>query len=239
MKLENFLLRAASVIAATSLVKLRRVEEARNRRPFFGFLVDHQRCADAAIRVAAAGKRTPLRIRAVDQVREASESADERNREPVARRLDFADLRADVLRQMRKRVALADAAFRSDFFVAPGEGNRLEGHEGNFLRVFHRELHDRAHLIVVHVVDDGGDQHDFDAGFVHVLDGAELHVKEVAHLAVAVRVVADAVELQVRIAHARFEGLLAEFLALGEFDSVGRGLHAVVANFARDNAPHR
>ena len=233
MKLENFLPRAASVIAATSLVELLRIQEARNRRPFLGFLVDHQRRADAAVRVAAAGKRTPLRIRSVHQIGEAGERADEGNREPVARGLDFAHLRADVLRQVRKRVALADAAFGSDFLVAPGERNGLEGHEGDFLRVFHRELHDRAYLIVVHVVDDGGDQHDFDAGFVHVLDGAQLHVEQVAHLAVAVRVVTDAVELQVRVAHAGFEGLLAEFLALGEFDAVGRGLHAVVADFAR------
>jgi hypothetical protein len=50
---------------------------------------------------------------------------------------------------------------------------------------------------------------------------------------VAVGVVADAVELQVRVAHARFESRLAEFLALGELDAVGRGLHAVVADLAR------
>ena len=102
-----------------------------------------------------------------------------------------------------------------------------------FFGIVHRELHDGADLIVVHVVDDRGDQHDFDARFVHVLNGAQLHVEEVADLAVAVRVVADAVELQVGIAHARFEGLLAEFLALGELDAVGGGLHAVVADLAR------
>ena len=166
------------------------------------------------------------------QVGEAGKGGDVRDREPIARRLDFAHLRADVLRQVRKRVALADAAFRSDVFVAAGEGNRLERNERDFLGVIHRELHDRAHLIVVHVVDDGGDQHDFDAGFVHVLDGAQLHVEEVADLAVAVRVVADAVELQVGVAHARFEGLAAEFLALGELDAVGGRLHAVVADLA-------
>ena len=137
---------------------------------------------------------------------------------------------------MRKRVALAQTAFRSDVFVAAGERNRLEGHEGDLLRVFHRELHDRAHLIVVHVVDDGDDQHDFDARLVHVLDGAQLHVEQVAHLAVAVGVVADAVELQVGVAHARFEGLLAEILALGELDAVGGRLHAVVARLCARSA---
>jgi predicted Ser/Thr protein kinase len=42
----------------------------------------------------------------------------------------------------------------------------------DLLGVFHRELHDGAHLVVVHVVDDRGYQHDFDSGFVHVLDRA-------------------------------------------------------------------
>ena len=137
------------------------------------------------------------------------------------------------LRQMRKRVALPHAALGSDFLVAAGERNRLEGDEGDFLGILHRELHDGANLVVVHVVDDGGDQNDFDARLVHVFDGAQLHVKQVADLAVAVGVVADAVELQVGVAQARFERLLAEFLALGELDAVGRRLHAVVADLAR------
>ena len=68
---------------------------------------------------------------------------------------------------------------------------------------------------------------------MHVLDGAQLHVEQVADLAMAVGVVADAVELQVGVAQARFERLLAEILALGELDAVGRRLHAVVAELAR------
>jgi hypothetical protein len=45
-------------------------------------------------------------------------------------------------------------------------------------------------------------------------------------------VVTSTISIPVGVAHARFEGLLAEFLALGEFDAVGGGLHAVVADFA-------
>ena len=74
--------------------------------------------------------------------------------------------------KVRERVALAQTALGSNVFVAAGEGNRLEADERNFLRVLHGELHDRAHLVVVHVVDDGYHQHDFDARFVHVFDGA-------------------------------------------------------------------
>ena len=87
-------------------------------------------------------------------------------------------------------------------------------------------------LIVVHVVDDRRDQHDFDARFMQVFDRAQFHIKQVADLAVAVRVVADAVKLQVSVAQTRFEGLLGEILALGELDAVRRSLHAVVSNFA-------
>src|SRR5260221_9373691 len=135
--------------------------------------------------MAAARERSPLRIGAVDQVRESGKGGDERDREPIASRLYLADLAADVLRQMRQRVALPQATLRSNVFVAAGEGNWLEADEGDFLGVFHRKFHDGAHLIVVDVVDDGNDQYDFDAGFVHVFDGAELHVEEVADLAMA------------------------------------------------------
>jgi len=41
---------------------------------------------------------------------------------------------------MRKGVALAEAALRSDVFVAAGKGNRLEADEGDLLGVFHREI---------------------------------------------------------------------------------------------------
>jgi len=134
---------------------------------------------------------------------------------------------------VRKRVALPQTPFRRDVFVASRERNRLEAYERNLLGVFHRELYDRPHLIVVHVVDDGHHQHDLNSGLVHVLNRAQLHVKQVADLPVAVRVVADAVELQVRVAHPRFKSLLAELLALGELNSVRRRLHAVVANLPR------
>jgi len=133
---------------------------------------------------------------------------------------------------MRKRIALAQTPFRSDVFVAPGERNRLEADEGDLLGVLHREFDDGADLVVVDVVNDGDDQHDFDAGFVHVFDGAQFYIEQVANLAMSVGVVADSVELQVGVTHTCFKGLLAKFLALGEFDAVGGGLHAVVADLA-------
>src|SRR5271156_1219577 len=211
----------------------RDIEELRDRRPFLVFLVDHHRRTHAAIRGATTAHLSPHGIGGVGQVREIREWANERDGEPVASRFDSAHLSTDVLSQVRKRVALAQTSFRSDFFVAPGEGNGLERNERDLLGVLHRELHDRANLIVIHVVDDGGNQHDIDASCVHVFNRAQFHVEKVAYLTMAVRVVADTIELQVCVAQTRFEGLGAEVLALGELDSVRRGLHAVVADFAR------
>ncbi len=100
------------------------------------------------------------------------------------------------------------------------------------LRIVQRELDDASDLLVVDAVDDGDDRNDLDAGLVHVLDGLQLHVEQVADLAMRVGRVADSVELQIGVAQARFGRLLGELETLGEFDSVGRRLHRVVANLA-------
>src|SRR6266700_31403 len=96
------------------LDELRSIQEARDWRPLLGLLVDHHGRAHAAVRVAAAGERAPLRFGTVNEVREASEGADEGNWEPVARGFDLADLPADILGEVGKGVALAEAALRSD-----------------------------------------------------------------------------------------------------------------------------
>src|SRR5208283_849359 len=213
--------------------ELLRVEEARNGGPFLGFLVDHDGGTHAAIGVAAAGERTPLGFVALDHVRETREGADKGDGKPITIRLDAANLLTHIVGEVRKGVALAEAPLGRNVFIAAGKGNRLEADEGDFLGVLHRELDDGADLIVVHVVNDGHNEDDFDAGLVHVLDGAQLDVEEVADLAMAVGVVADAVELEVGVAQPGFKGLLAILLALGEFDAVGGGLHGVVADLAR------
>ena len=144
----------------------------------------------------------------VDQIGEIGERAHQRKREPVARRLSDADLALHVVGQVRQRVTLAQAAFRSDVFVAAGERHRLERDERDLLGIVHREPDDRADLIVIDAVDQRYDQNDFDAGFVQVVDRPQLHVEQVADLAVAVGVVADTVELQIRITKSGFGSLL-------------------------------
>ena len=226
--------------AARGVVDLRHVlgeliglEERGHRHRFLGFLVDHHRHADAAVRVAAAGELAPLAVGPVDDVRPVGEGGHERDREPVADRLADAGLVLHVVRQVRQRVALRRAALRRDLLVAAGERDRLEREEIDPLRIVERELDDPAHLLVVDAVDDRDDRHDVDAGLVEVLDRAQLHVEEVADAAMRVGGVADAVELQVGVAQARFGRRLGELRALGELDAVGRRLHAVVADLAR------
>ena len=73
-----------------------------------------------------------------------------------------------------------------DVLVATGERNRLEGNERNLLRVFHRELDDRADLVVVDPVDQRRDQDDVDTRLVQVIDRAQFHVEEIADLPMAV-----------------------------------------------------
>src|SRR5690606_4071228 len=74
---------------------------------------------------------------------------------------------------------------------------------------------------------------DVDAGAPEVLDGPQLDVEEVADETVRVGRVADAVELEVRVAEAGLGRRAGELGALGELDAVGRGLHRVVADLLR------
>src|SRR5438445_751493 len=72
-----------------------------------------------------------------------------------------------------------------------------------------------------------------DAGAVQVLDRAQLHIEEVSDAAMRVCRVADAVELEVRVAETGIGRRLREFRTLRELDAIGRRLHAVVADLAR------
>ena len=225
--------RAASLTCATSLASCSALRNAVTGTASLVSLSIITRHADAAVRVAAAGELAPLAIRPVHDVRPVGERGHERDREPVAHRLADAGLVLHVVRQVRQRVALRGAALRRDFLVAAGERHRLERQEVDPLRVVERELDDAADLLVVDAVDDRDDRDDVDAGAVEVLDRAQLHVEQVADAAVRVGGVADAVELQVRVAQTRFGRGLGELGALGELDAVGRRLHAVVADLAR------
>jgi hypothetical protein len=75
--------------------------------------------------------------------------------------------------------------------------DRLEAEGTDLPGVVEDELNDAAHLLVVDTVDDSGHRHNLDVGLVQVIDGLQLHIEEVAHLAVRVGGVADAVNLEI------------------------------------------
>ena len=182
--------------------------------------------------MAAAGELAPLGVGSVDEVGPVREGAHEADGEPVAGRLAEAGLGLDVMREMAQRVALGLATLVGDVFVAASKADRLKAEEADRLRVVEGELDDAADLLVVDAVDDGRHRDDIDAGFVKVGDGLELHVKEVADLAVRVGGVADAIKLEIDVAKTGFSGGAAELFALGEFDAVGSSLDRVVADLA-------
>ena len=61
------------------------------------------------------------------------------------------------------------------------------------------EPDDRANLVVVDSVDKRRDQNDLHTRFVKVVNRPHLNVEQVANLAVAIRVIADAIELEIDI----------------------------------------
>src|SRR5687767_13635454 len=169
----------------------------------------------------------------MNEVSEIGESTHQRKRKPITRRLGDTNLVLHIVGQVRKRVALLQPAVFSDLFVTSRERNRLERKESNLLGIVQSESNNRADLIVVDSIYQRGNKHDFDSCFTQVVDSAHLHVEKIADLTMAIGVVADAIELQVHVTETGFGRLATEFFALGELNSVGRGLHAVVANFSR------
>ena len=208
------------------------VQESGNGPGFLGLFVDHQRHADAAVGVAAAGELAPVGVRSVDEVGPVGERGHEGDGEPVADGFAKTDLVLHVMGEVRKGVALSGAPLRGHLFVATGEGDGLEGEERDDLRVVEGEADDRADLLVVDAVDDGDDRDDVHAGVVQVGDRLQLHVEQVADETVRIGFVADAIELEIGVAEAGVGGLFAELGALGELDAVGGRLHGVVADLA-------
>jgi len=133
--------------------------------------------------------------------------------------------------EVRERVALRGSTLVGNFLVASSERNRLEREEIDLPRVIEGELDNSSDLLVVDAVDDGRDRDDVDAGGVKVLDRAQLDVEEVADQAMGVGGVADAIELEVRVAQTCFCCRTGELRALCELDPVGRRLVTAVANF--------
>src|SRR6266481_4101846 len=180
------------------------IQERRNGDGFFRFLIDHHSHAYAAIRVASAAELSPIRTGTMNQIGPVREGGHKRNGKPVTLGLAQARLVLYIMRQMAQRIALRVTAIFCDFLVAPGKRNRLKTEEADGLGIVQSKLNDPAYLLIVDAVNDGGDGNNVHAVFMQILDGAKLHVKQVADLAVRVGGIADTVKLQVCVPQTGF-----------------------------------
>src|SRR6202044_659330 len=99
------------------------VEEGSHRNGFLGFLVDHQRHADAAVGMTAAGELAPIGVGTVYQVRPDGEGAHKADGEPIAGGLAQPGLVLDVVGHVAEGVALRYTALVADILVTAGEGD--------------------------------------------------------------------------------------------------------------------
>src|SRR5262245_12983255 len=132
---------------------------------------------------------------------------------------------------MRQSIALLQPALLSNLLVTTRKGNRLEREKRYLFWIIKREPNDRSHLIIVDPVDERSDQNDFNTCFMKIVYRSHLHVKQVSDLSMTVRVISDAVELQIDVAQTSFGGFAAKLFALGELNSVRCSLNTVVTNF--------
>ena len=173
------------------------MDEFRDRSKVLGFLVDHHRSSNTAIRMAAAGDLTPFGVYTVGKVSQIGERRHHGEGEPVAQRFRHSGLFFDIVGQVGKGITLTQAPFFSDLFIPAGEGDGLKCHEGNFLGIVNSEADYRTYLVVVDVIDQGGDQYDFGSRFMDILDSLQFDIKKVSDMAMGVGVVPDSVKLKV------------------------------------------
>src|SRR5579884_1944957 len=119
----------------------------------------------------------------MDEISPVREGGHERDWEPVALGFAQTSLVLHVVRQVAQRVALRLTAIVSNFFIAAGKGNRLEAQEADGLGIVQCKLDNAAYLLIVDAVDDCGDRNDINASFMQVMNGAQLHIKQIANLA--------------------------------------------------------
>ena len=111
------------------------IEEGGYGSGFFGFLVNHQSHADAAVGMASAAELAPLGAGPVNEIGPVREGAHEADGEPVALWLADAHLILDVVGHVAEGIALGHAALFCNVLVAAGEADWLEAEEADLLGV--------------------------------------------------------------------------------------------------------
>ncbi len=187
------------------------VQEPRDRdRP--SVLIDEQQGHQAAMGVAGV----------VDQrgAREGPGVPDEGHggaeREPVRVQPRESRLLTKLARQVREREAQAQSV---PFRHAAGEGHRLEGDAGEHIEVLERQSKQVADLVVVHLLDNGGNEDDSKAGLPGRLQHGKLPVQERRAAEREEHLVGRPVHLEVHVLQARVPGPARE-IRIGQLQPV-------------------
>src|ERR1700716_1693239 len=157
-------------------------EKLRHRSHFSGFLINHHSGADTTVRMTTAGHLAPLCIWSMHQIGKVGKGAHQRQRKPITSWFGNPNLILNIVRQVRKRVALLQTTLFRDFFIATREGNRLEGKKCNLFGVVECKPYYRTDLIVINSVDQRGDENDLDSGLMQVVNCPEFYVKKISDL---------------------------------------------------------
>src|SRR4030095_7469159 len=126
---------------------------------------------------------------------------------------------------MRERVTLLQPSLGGDCLVTTGKRNWLKRKKSNLLRIVQSKSNNRSDLVVINSVDQRGNQNNFDARFVQIVNSSQFHIEEITYLTVTVGIVSDSIKLEVYVAQTGRRRFVAEFLALGELNPVGGRLH--------------
>ena len=116
--------------------------------------------------MTVARRPAPRRIRALQHIHHGSERRIRRKRKPIAQRFEreiAVELIFQIVRHSRQSVALLDAVFVGNIFIASGKRNRLKSNRLNFINIFRRKSDDVADGIVVDRIDNRRYERNFDA----------------------------------------------------------------------------
>src|SRR5216684_1317132 len=135
--------------------------------------------------------------------------------------------------KMRKRVSLLQTSFWRNRFVTARKRDRLERQKRDLLWIIQSEPDNGSHLIIVDAVYECRDQNNLNPRLVKIINRPELNIEEIAHLAMAIRVVPNTVELKIHITQTGFRRLTTKLFALRELDPIRGSLDRVIPNFPR------
>src|ERR1700686_1806068 len=134
---------------------------------------------------------------------------------------------------MGKRVSLLQTPVGGNRLVTTSKRNRLERKKRNLLWVIQCKADDRSNLIIVNAVYQRRDQNNLYPSLVKIINPPQLHIEQISYLAVAIRVIANTVKLEIHITQSSFCRLTAKLFTFCELNPVSGRLDRVIPDLAR------